>query len=279
MAIFVPYKNYFYSQFRGMSSMVVTTVGTEQSPPGFVHGPDIRVSYILHFCLKGKGTLHVGNCPHLVKAGNLMLIYPNVKIIPKADRQDPWELCWVGFTGSDARLLTDAIGFTPLKPVMQTNERDREKIKYCFEEIYGSRGDRPSQVVDMTGKLYSCLSFLMGQANQSFSRNPSYVYIEVACQYIADNYAKKITVDEIAEAVGISRSCLYRAFMTNLSLSVQDYLTEYRIKASCNLLEKGRLGLKEVAYQCGFASSLYYSQVFKRVMGFPPSRYLKPPLS
>jgi AraC-like DNA-binding protein len=273
MAIFVPYKNYFYNQFQGMSSLIVTTVGTEQSPPGFVHGPDVRAFYTLHFCLKGKGTFRTSNRTHIVQPGDLMLIYPNVKIYPKADRQDPWELCWVGFTGSDARLLTDAIGFTPLTPVVSTNPQDKESIETLFASIYESRGDRPSQIVTMTGKLYSCLAYLMGKTSNPFPRNPGFEYIEPACEYIASNYHSKISVEDIAHAIGVSRSCLYRAFMTNLSMSVQEYLTTYRIKVSCNLLEKGKLELKEVAYRCGFSNALYYSQVFKRVMGFPPTKY------
>lgn len=273
MATFVPYKNYFYNQFHGMSSLVVTTVGTEQSPPGFVHGPDVRAFYTLHFCLKGKGVLRTSNKTHPVEVGDLLLIYPNVKIYPKADRQDPWELCWVGFTGSDARLLTDAIGFSPIKPVVQTPLQSRERIASLFGEIYDSRGDRPAQIVAMTGKLYTCISFLMGQTKSAFIQNPGFEYIEAACQYIAEHYSQKMSIDEIAKAAGISRSSLYRAFMNNLSMSVQEYVTDYRIKASCNLLQNGELGLKEVAYRSGFASALYYSQVFKRVMGVPPTHY------
>ena len=275
MATFVPYKNYFYNQLHGMSSLVVATVGKEQSSPGFVHRPDVRAFYTLHFCIRGKGTLRTSNKTHTVVPGDLMLIYPNVKIYPKADRQDPWELCWVGFTGSDARLLTDAIGFTPLTPIMATEPRSKEKIEQLFMNIYESRGDLPAQIVAMTGKLYSCLAFLMGQTIRAFAKNPSFEYVESACEFIAANYGNKIRVDEIAQAVGVSRSSLYRAFMTNLSMSVQEYLTDYRVKASCNLLEKRELGLKEVAYRCGFANSLYYSQVFKRVMGFPPTEYRK----
>jgi AraC-like DNA-binding protein len=126
----------------------------------------------------------------------------------------------------------------------------------------------------MTGKLYTCLSFLMTQTSKAFPHNPGLEYIEPACEYIAANYQKKITVEEIAEAAGVSRSSLYRAFLANMSLSPLDYLTEYRVKVSCNLLEKGCRSLKEIAYQCGFTNALYYSKVFKKVMGFPPTNYL-----
>lgn len=274
MATFVPYKNYFYNQFHGMSSLIVHSVGIEQSSPGFVHGPDVRQFYSLHFCLHGGGTLKTNNKVHKVGVGDLMLIYPHTKVYPKADRQNPWELCWVGFTGGDARLLTDAIGFTPLKPVLPTPTTSRERIEETFREIYGCRGDRPAQIVGMTGKLYTCLSFLMTLTSQAFPHNPGLEYIEPACEYIAANYEKKITVEQIAEAIGVSRSCLYRAFLANMSLSPLDYLTEYRIKASCNLLEKGCYSLKEIAYQCGFTNALYYSKVFKKVMGFAPTSYL-----
>jgi AraC-like DNA-binding protein len=274
MATFIPYKNYFYNQFHGMASLIVCSVGNEQSSPGFVHGPDIRSIYSLHYCLQGKGMLQSNNRNYTVEAGQLMLVQPNIKVFPKADLRDPWELCWVGFSGGDARLLTDAIGFSPLHPVIETRPSSRERIVETFRDIYECRGDQPSQIVGMTGKLYSCLSLLMSENNRPFPHNSGCEYIEPACEYIAANYTKKITIEDIATEIGISRSCLYRAFMANLSQSPVEYLTEYRIKASCNLLEKRTFSIKEIAYACGFSDALYYTKVFKRVMGFPPSNYL-----
>ncbi len=273
MATFTPYKNYFYTQFHGLSSMVVTTVGNEQSSPGFIHRPNIRESYTLHFCLEGTGTLTANTRDYPVQVGDLMLIYPGVKIQPQADFDDPWNLCWVGFSGSDARLLTDAVGFSPLQPVISMAPESWERIRSAFFDIYESRGDRPAQLVGMTGKLYSCLSFLMTQTHTPFPRKPGFAYIEPALTYIAENYHKNITVSDIAQAVGISRSSLYRTFRANLAVNVQQYLTEYRIRVSCSLLEDGSIGLKEIAYRCGYANALYYSQVFKRVMGLSPTQY------
>lgn len=256
-----------------MSSLIVCSVGTEQSFPGFIHGPDVRQCYTLHYCLSGSGTLRTHNKIHKVGVGDLMLIYPHTKVYPKADRQNPWELCGVGFTGGDARLLTDAIGFTPLKPVIPISPKCNEKVIALFEDIYENRGDQPAQVVCMTGKLYICLSYLMTQTKHAFPHNQGVEYVEMASEYIAANYAKKLTIEEIADAVGVSRSCLYRAFLTNTSQSPIGYLTEYRIKAACSLFERGCRSIKEAAYQCGFSNALYFSNVFKKVMGFSPTQY------
>lgn len=273
MAQFVPYKNYFYNRLHGMSSLVVTSVGTEQSSPGFVHGPELRTFHTLHFCLNGSGVLKMNNLEHHVEVGDLMLIYPKMKVYPKADRQNPWELVWVGFNGADARLLTKAIGLSPSSPVVSTSKQTREQIKQAFDTVYQARGDRPSQIVAMTSALYALLSLLMELSGTPFPYTPGQEYVDPACDFISHHYNRSITVEEIAQHIGVSRSCLYRAFINNLSQSPQEYLTSYRVKMSCNLLEQSNLPLKEIAYQCGFPSSLYYSKVFKSVMGFPPSEY------
>jgi AraC-like DNA-binding protein len=275
MTAFYPYKNFFYNQFHGMSNLVVTTVGHEQSSPGFVHLPDVRKSYTLHFCVKGKGVLRANNLSFPVSVGDVMLIYPNVKIRPQADRKDPWHLYWVGFTGSEARLLTDAIGFSPLKPVIPISHQNWDKTRDAFLDVYEGRGDSPAQIIQMTGKLYCCIAYLMTQTSNPFPRSSGFEYVETACAFIAENYHKRISVLDIAEAAGVSRSCLYRSFVANLSMSPLEYLTDYRIKASCALLDRKNLPLKEIAFLCGFSNALYFSQVFKSVMGISPSLYLK----
>jgi len=272
LARFVPYKNYFYNQFHGMSSLVVCSVGCEQSPPGFVHGPNVRKFYTLHYCMKGTGALTMNGKTYTVHPGDLLLIYPNVKVYPKADHRNPWELSWVGFSGSDARLLTDAIGFSPFRPVLSLPAI--ANVHDLIMDIYDHKGDLPAEVVGMTARLYTCFSFLMERTHHAFPSNPGSEYVQRACDFISSHYGEKLTVDDIASHVGVSRSCLYRSFMANMSVSPLDYLTEHRVKASCNLLGQGGLSMKEIAYSCGFSNALYYSTVFKKVMGISPTDYL-----
>ena len=57
-------------------------------------------------------------------------------------------------------------------------------------------------------------------------------------QYIQFNYSHDISVDDIAKAVGVSRSHLYRVFMANVGQSPIDYLTNYRISEASRPAEK-----------------------------------------
>ena len=53
-----------------------------------------------------------------------------------------------------------------------------------------------------------------------------------------------------------------------------DYLTEYRINEACKLLRAGNLSIAEVAISVGFFDQFYFSRVFKRAKGMPPSKYI-----
>ncbi len=62
-------------------------------------------------------------------------------------------------------------------------------------------------------------------------------YVLAAIKYIQFNYSHDISVDDIAKAVGVSRSHLYRVFMSNVLYSPIDYLTSYRISEACTCQE------------------------------------------
>ena len=62
--------------------------------------------------------------------------------------------------------------------------------------------------------------------------------------------------------------------MLNVGKSPIDYLTEYRINEACKLLRAGNLSIAEVAISVGFFDQFYFSRVFKRAKGMPPSKYI-----
>jgi AraC-like DNA-binding protein len=62
--------------------------------------------------------------------------------------------------------------------------------------------------------------------------------------------------------------------MSNMGKSPIDYLTEYRINEACKLLRSGSLSIAEVAVSVGFFDQFYFSRVFKKSQGMPPSKYV-----
>jgi Transcriptional regulator containing an amidase domain and an AraC-type DNA-binding HTH domain len=77
----------------------------------------------------------------------------------------------------------------------------------------------------------------------------------------------------VARHVGICRSRLYRAFEEYMNTSPTKYLTRFRMRQACLLLEKTELSVKAVAFSVGFEDPLYFSRRFREVIGRAPSAY------
>jgi YesN/AraC family two-component response regulator len=99
--------------------------------------------------------------------------------------------------------------------------------------------------------------------------------VKKALDYIAENYSHTITVTDIAAHINLSRGRLYQLFLEHISRSPQQYLTEFRIREACSLLEKRTGSIKEISYAVGFENPLYFSTLFKQVTGKSPSAYIK----
>lgn len=93
--------------------------------------------------------------------------------------------------------------------------------------------------------------------------------------YIQENYAKKLTLQEIADASAIStRECL-RCFQTSIHQSPMEYLMEYRIQAAAKLLETTNLSVTEIAMRTGWGSSSYFAKMFHSFRGKTPNTHRK----
>lgn len=94
-------------------------------------------------------------------------------------------------------------------------------------------------------------------------------------RYIHSHYTRKITLDEIAAAAGISKSSCNHIFKSYMREPVFEYLMRYRIEQSLLLLVSEDYNITETALAVGFSGGSYYTEVFKRFMGCSPQAYLK----
>lgn len=124
----------------------------------------------------------------------------------------------------------------------------------------------------MTGALYQLLAALMRDRRATSMRRGD-DSVQQACEFIGNNLAMPITVEDIAAHVGLSRSRLYRLFMSELRLSPVQVLTQVRIRQACALLRRGDLSVKAVAASVGYENQLYFSRRFREIMGCTPTEF------
>ena len=268
------YKNSYKVTEKELVSLSVYNVGFQRCDALHQWGPGIRDHYLIHYIISGTGYYRTGKRTYELHAGDSFLVYPNTEVLYYAAEQDPWEYAWVGFTGSDASMILKATDFSPEKPLIPSTPLG-DDIHRQILHIYDARGNEFEHAVEMTGRLYTMLAMFMHGATHTTEQNSANSYVQKGIEYISSNYSYAITVEDIADYVGISRSHLFRSFQNYVRKSPKEYLTEYRIKQACHLLKETSLSVSAIAYSVGFANNLYFSKAFKKQKGIGPSEYRK----
>ncbi|MBR0523364.1 MAG: helix-turn-helix transcriptional regulator, partial [Prevotella sp.] len=94
--------------------------------------------------------------------------------------------------------------------------------------------------------------------------------------YIEENIAvSDIVIEDMAAAVGLSRTGLYRKVKNLIGTSPMEFIREARIRKAAHLLGDPSVNVSEVAYDCGFSDPKYFSKCFKAATGQTPTEYKK----
>lgn len=93
-------------------------------------------------------------------------------------------------------------------------------------------------------------------------------------EYIEDNYSRKITVDELAAQIHLTRRTFERRFKKVTHCSVIEYLQKVRIEASKKELEVGRKSIDKIILEVGYSDPQTFRDIFKRVTGTTPVEYI-----
>lgn len=250
--------------------------GFEQCPP-LQATSRIRDFYVIHYVLSGRGIFRINGTTYKLSKGQGFVISPDVLTLYQADSNDPWSYCWFSFNGLKVKKYLDYLGLGNHNPVFNYDKDDLLE-KYILQMI-----DAKSITSGRTFYLQSLMYAFFYKLTESLDmpaftnkdENIGVIYVKKAVDFIEKNYSEKITVEELASYIGISRKHLFRVFKESLKISPQAFLINYRIDRACEFLANSALSIRDVAHSVGYEDPLLFSRVFKKAKNVPPSEYRK----
>lgn len=123
--------------------------------------------------------------------------------------------------------------------------------------------DQISNPSDMTPIINVCNEDVLGIPQK----------IEMINRYISCNLANKITLEDLASYIKMSRTYLCLFFKNHFKEGFADYLNRKRIERACQYLTDGSKNISYIASECGFSTIPYFTRVFTKVMGTTPGKY------
>jgi AraC-like DNA-binding protein/quercetin dioxygenase-like cupin family protein len=91
--------------------------------------------------------------------------------------------------------------------------------------------------------------------------------------YISCNYKRDVSIDDLAQHVGMNRSALCTFFKHHTGKTIITYLNEHRLFVACHLLRHTSLTIQQVCYESGFNDVPHFCRIFKKKEGITPKEY------
>lgn len=234
--------------------------GEEDCRPGYHVGPMAREYYLLHFIFSGKGTYRVHGRIYPVEKGQIFIIHPHDIVQYEADRNEPWHYSWVGFQA--AVKLPDAMGEYVL---------DLPQAEPLFRAMKDCDRSPVDTEYFLCSKVYELLAVL--GRTQPAPKSKTAEHMLQAKNYIDTNYIAQITVEQIADQLGINRCYFSTAFKKHIGRSPQQYLMDVRLEKAAELMLSHGYTVSAAALSVGYADIFNFSKMFKRKYGMSPTAY------
>ena len=94
-------------------------------------------------------------------------------------------------------------------------------------------------------------------------------------KYIETNYASKISIEEMADALDLSQSHFMKFFKNTMGTTFTEYLNDYRLTMASRLLISSEASILDIAAEVGFDNLSYFNRLFKKRFYVTPREYRK----
>lgn len=158
---------------------------------------------------------------------------------------------------------------------LQLPERQLNKINEMIHDLTRETEQRNPGYRVMAKGLFMQLAVMLSRC---YSAEPSEESLDLlrigdAIAHIETNYTEKISLDELAKKSHLSKRHFLRIFNDCIGRSPIDHLMHVRIQKSAELLKYTDRTITDIAFDCGFSDSNYFTRCFRKIMGQTPRQY------
>ncbi|MBQ9216498.1 MAG: helix-turn-helix transcriptional regulator [Prevotella sp.] len=229
--------------------------------------------YQLLYNPEGEGVFESTHCPRTrLKAGDMFLLFPGEWHTYHPIPDIGWKSRWIGFKGKNMDDRVNAGFLNPEKPIYHVGYSNDIETLYkrayeaAIEEAAFSQQIMAGLVNHLIGMMYSL------ERNIELGKNQAQVdMVNKARLHIRESLESDLTIQQIAEDLGVSYSNFRKLFKEYTGLSPATYQQELRLLRAKELLTTTEYSIKEIAYRLNFESPDYFSAKFKMKMGCKPS--------
>lgn len=229
--------------------------GYENCPAYHHFGPALRTHWLLHYVVSGKGYFKIEDREYTVTAGNIFVIPPFVETYYEADEFEPWEYIWIGFTKDEK---------------IKVEFEDVMHIPYAhsvFEDMKKCSAMSIGRTEFLCSKIWQLISLIYDKQDKKLD------YVDKALNIINSEYMSDISVQGIADRIGLERTYFSNLFKTRIGISPKQYLLKTRMEQAAVFIKDYSYSVSVTALSVGYGDVYTFSKKFKQYFGVSPSKF------
>ena len=243
----------------------------------FIDRPSGMKGYIINLTIQGRGQVFDGDRSFECGPGDVLLFPPGVPhYYGRAPDAAEWYHRWVyfrprGFWAS--WLKWPAQEGQRIGRLQLIDLQVRQEIDTLFVNIDATHrgGKRTSD--ELAINLLERLLIRCHEEMPGFQSRPLDARVQSACQFIANNLARELSLDEIAQHVCLSPSRLAHLFREQTGVNIVRWREDQRIILAKHMLLSTTTPVSAISGRVGYDDQLYFSRVFRKRVGVSPTEF------
>lgn len=229
--------------------------------------------YLLTFTLAGQGGFKIEDRVKTCERADVSILSPGtphyygtlgeqweffwVHFVPKAD----W-LIWLQKMGAHSGFMQSRIAD------ISVQRRIRGVFRRMIRDSRALGSHQHALAMNAVEEMLILLSRSLQQSNLGLDMR-----VEEVLQFISQRFSENISVDMLAQQVGLSPSRLSHLFKQQVGESIIECVIKLRLRHASRLLERTTEPISEIAELCGFQSPYYFTRKFRDHYKMSPTQY------
>lgn len=269
--------------------LIITTVGYEKIGAGepyptkrhieshnfSPHNGRVLNEYQLVYITEGSGFFESAHQERIkIKPGMVFLLFPDEWHTYRPDINVGWTQYWIGFKGRNMDERVRQKFFDKSSPIFNVGLND-ELVGMFMKAIITSEQEISHFQKMLAGTVNYMLGLIYILDNNNRMEQDRHLVNQISQARILmrENIESNMSVQEIAEAIGVGYSTFRKNFKKYTGMSPASYFQDLRLQRAKDLLRTTELSIKEIAYRLNFDSPDYFSTQFRKKTGQRPTDF------
>lgn len=253
-----------------LKSLIILTAGylPKRTLPRY---DGIFPEWAIVYITDGKGTYQVNNgAKQTVEKGSLFFFYPGATFHYGPEKDGFWDEYYFRIEGER---IQEWLNNWPIHPGIVTPVGSEEFLQNKIDRIFMLMDSNVPANSDLASLLLESMLYESIIRANTFSKNNKHQRIIDIIDNISESLYQPIDLIKIAKRHHISIPTLRRIVSEYTGYPINDYIHRLKVTEAMKILLNTELPLKNISETLGYKDVFYFSRLFKKYVGMPPSIY------